>query len=100
MEKKSQNFSDICSGCGICCKMVAHLQYFPEPIDENGACTHLKEDNSCSIYEDRPLICRVDDMYEVLKKHFKSKQEYIKLTVDTCNLMITEVGLDDEFLIK
>jgi Fe-S-cluster containining protein len=32
--------------------------------DESGACKHLSKDNTCSIYENRPDICRVDLMLE------------------------------------
>ena len=35
-----------CTACGACCKF-------------NG-CRYLQNDNLCSIYEDRPMICRTD----------------------------------------
>jgi Fe-S-cluster containining protein len=78
--------------------MVSLVKDFPEPIDSDGVCVHLK-DNRCSIYETRPLICRVDDYYEVVKDEFKSKDHYIYYTINLCNTMITEVGLDKKFLI-
>lgn len=53
-----------CTKCGACCRSVGKV---PESIrgsviipDRNGACIHLKQDNTCDIYEIRPKICRVD----------------------------------------
>ena len=92
-------FSEICTGCSLCCRMVSLNPDFTEPIDENGVCVHLK-DNKCSIYEDRPLLCRVDEMYEELKDNFASKEDYIKTTIKVCNSLISEIGLDDKYLIK
>ncbi len=80
---------------------MAHLlPGFPEPVDKEGICTHLTKDNKCAIYDTRPDICDVDKVYYILKDHFKSKQQYIKSTIQTCNSLISEVGLDDKYLIK
>jgi Fe-S-cluster containining protein len=68
-----------CTGCGACCRRVGLMvdgvrkqqypdgtigklvQEFPYKYDENGKCEMLV-DNKCTAYEDRPLICRVDDL--------------------------------------
>lgn len=34
-------------------------------INEDGWCTKLTEDNQCSIYEERPDVCRVSNDYEI-----------------------------------
>jgi len=54
-----------CSGCGACCKILPKL-VAPWLVGENGACKHLK-DNKCSIYEDRPIECRIDESYDLKK---------------------------------
>ena len=44
---------------------MGDLSYFGIEADENGHCTKLVN-NSCSIYESRPDICRIDKMSEIL----------------------------------
>lgn len=55
-----------CSRCGACCRFVSRLteEQRGEKIRTlpNGTCVHLRSDNTCDIYEDRPKICRVDAM--------------------------------------
>ena len=50
-----------CIQCGMCCK-----RYDP---DKNTIvrCQYLKDDDQCSIYEDRPIACRLDYMSDALK---------------------------------
>ena len=90
-----------CSGCGACCRRVNILPNFPEPINEDGSCSHLQEDNSCAIYEDRPEICHVEKMYD--KRHFTMKEltrkEYYKENNRLCNEWIERDELDKKFLI-
>lgn len=30
------------------------------PAKPDGSCIHLNADNTCAVYETRPLVCRVD----------------------------------------
>lgn len=52
-----------CVGCGACCAAVSHV---PELVQlgwvlPNGVCRHLDtKTKKCSIYEDRPTVCRID----------------------------------------
>ena len=44
-----------CAKCtGACCKRVDLV------TGEVHRCQYLSEDNSCNIYEDRPIACRLD----------------------------------------
>ena len=96
---KYKPFKEICTSCSICCYFASTVPNFPEPVDETGKCMHLKEDRTCAIYDTRPKICRVDDSFELVKHKFKSKDDYIKLTIDTCNKMIIGAGMEDKYLI-
>jgi len=49
----------------------------------DGICKYL-EGNLCLIYEERPLLCRVDDCYELFFKDSISVEEYYKLNMDVC----------------
>lgn len=58
-------------------------------MDENGWCTKLNEDNTCSIYEDRPPVCVVDH-----RKWGMPKQEYFRRVAEICNTWMDEDGSD------
>jgi Fe-S-cluster containining protein len=51
--------------CGECCRRIGCVNLLPEFQGENGSCIHLGADNRCDIYAERPLLCRVDEIYEV-----------------------------------
>lgn len=85
-----------CSKCGACCKRAGWLGLMP--TREDGACLYLNEDNSCSIYETRPEVCRVESMWEIRKSEL-TKKEYFKRNNHFCNEWIKEDGLGKEFLI-
>ena len=69
-----------CDKCGACCKFV----YGTELDRGDGTCKHLAEDNTCSIYEDRPAICRVDAMYERFHKDACTREQYYEITNHIC----------------
>lgn len=54
----------------------------------NGTCMYLK-DNLCSIYDNRPDICRIDYMFEKIYKTIMTKDEYYKLNYKACRELIT-----------
>lgn len=92
-------FSEICTKCGECCRHVGNSKLFPLPTNPDGSCIMLK-DGKCTIYEDRPLICRVDDLYNegyINKKY--SYKEYIKANIDVCNTLIEMAKLDSKYII-
>ncbi len=75
-----------CDKCGLCCQ---HLELFGEIYSElddgTGVCRYFdKETNLCKIYLHRPIICRVEEGYEVYFKDIPYK-EYIKVTKESCN---------------
>ena len=104
-----------CTGCGMCCRFVGdalkysdkaeephrtELKKFPFKAKKDGSCENLI-DNKCSVYEDRPLICRVDDMYDKYKDtHFKtSRKAYHLKEAQSCNSMIKQAKIDKKFLV-
>jgi Fe-S-cluster containining protein len=91
-----------CSGCGCCCKRVGKAieTYgidFPYKVDASGTCEMLDEEYLCKVYEDRPLICRVDELAEVLNI---PKQEFYQANISACNKMMDEDNIDQYFRIK
>lgn len=73
----------ICSKCGECCKNLNKSPIYNELHDGDGICRYLIN-NLCSIYENRPLLCRIDESYEVLFKDKMSKIRYYELNYEYC----------------
>ncbi|MDE7247919.1 MAG: YkgJ family cysteine cluster protein [Lachnospiraceae bacterium] len=73
-----------CDKCGECCR---HLNLSPiyGALDRgDGVCKYLSG-NLCTIYDERPLLCRVDESYEVYFKNKIAKKDYYRLNYETCN---------------
>ena len=73
----------VCNQCGECCKNLDKSELYKDLDRGDGVCIFLDK-NRCSIYHDRPLLCRIDDCYE---KYFKSKyslEEYYELNYQVC----------------
>ena len=90
-----------CTKCGLCCMRAGALEDFPHEVDYNGVCSKYdRENKECTIYEDRPMICRIDDY------HTKYLSANIDINIwhyhnaQMCNKMITQAGIDKSFLVK
>lgn len=75
-----------CDKCGLCCRSLKLNPMYKELDRGDGVCKYL-EGNLCSIYEQRPLICRVDDAYEVFFKSKMTKEEYYEINYKSCNIL-------------
>ena len=53
----------ICDKCGECCRHLERSDVYSDLNRGDGVCIYLTGD-LCSIYEQRPLLCRVDECYE------------------------------------
>lgn len=73
-----------CNQCGLCCKNLTLSQVYAELDRGDGTCKYLK-DNLCSIYNDRPLLCRIDESYEVFFRDSFSREEYYRINYEMCN---------------
>ena len=49
----------------------------------DGICCHLNQ-NLCSIYEQRPLICNVQKMYDLFFRTKMDEQAYIQENLKVC----------------
>ena len=72
-----------CSVCGECCRNLDKSQIYKELDRGDGVCKYL-EGNKCSIYNERPLLCIVDEAFEVYFKNIMSKEEYYNLNYEAC----------------
>lgn len=76
----------VCDRCGECCRHV-NLSPLYHSLDRgDGVCKYLTG-NLCSIYDSRPLLCRVDESYEAFFKECMSIEDYERLNYETCYKM-------------
>lgn len=78
-----------CDKCGLCCKNLQLSEIYSDLHNGDGICKYLKE-NECSIYENRPLLCRVDECYEKIFKKLYSIEEYYEFNYKICKYLKNE----------
>lgn len=72
-----------CDKCGECCRHIKGIPLYKDLDRGDGVCKYLHE-NLCSIYEERPLKCRVDDCYELFFKMQMTKEEFYQINYRIC----------------
>ena len=75
-----------CDKCGLCCKSLAGNPIYKDLDRGDGICKYLV-DNLCSIYDNRPLLCRVDDAYNEYFKNCMTLEEYYEKNYKICNIL-------------
>jgi Fe-S-cluster containining protein len=95
-----------CTMCGCCCRRISvavdfytkiEPEYkFPYNWDENGVCEKL-ENNMCSVYDNRPDMCNIDKFIE---EYGLNKEAVYIYNAKSCNKMMEQDGISDEFKIK
>lgn len=51
----------------------------------DGICFHLdREKKTCTIYEDRPYFCRIEEGYDNYFKDTMTKEEFYRLNYEAC----------------
>lgn len=74
----------LCDCCGECCRNL-HLSPIYKSLDRgDGICMHLDGD-LCSIYSERPLICRVDESYKAFFSERMTLEEYYQKNCEMCD---------------
>jgi hypothetical protein len=79
-----------CDKCGLCCMNVGISSIY-EGLDRgDGICKHFDDITGlCCIYENRPLLCNVDETYNMYFKNQMTREEYYKRNYEVCkNLKI------------
>ena len=74
-----------CIQCGLCCQRV-NLADETRFLDRgDGTCRHYDMANkSCSIYTERPDICRIDRMYALRYAGQYTWNEFVTLNLQVC----------------
>lgn len=85
------SWAPLCRRCGCCCwTLTQNPQLFDYMIDDHGGCKYLdRETRLCRVYERRPLMCRVDDLYDALYSSVCTRAEYYAQQAASCLLIRT-----------
>ena len=75
-----------CDKCGECCRHLPALEIYEALHDGDGVCRYLSK-NICTIYENRPLMCRVDEAYEKIFSASMTREEYYRLNENACEAL-------------
>ena len=80
-----------CTCCGECCRNLGKSDVYKELDRGDGTCKYL-DGNKCSIYDERPLLCRIDESYEVYFREQYSLEEYYEFNYSICKQLQTKGG--------
>ncbi len=91
--------------CAACCRRAGLVGL---PTTEDGmTCIHLTSEGRCSIYKDRPDICRVNRLWALTRAEAHrtgaprvSLGEWHEHNLSVCRTMAREDGLGDELLVR
>lgn len=81
-----------CEMCGACCRNLKYSEIYAELDRGDGICKYL-EDNKCQIYDERPIICRVDECYSLFFKGIMAKEDFYAENKRICKIL-REKGRD------
>ncbi|MEL0578325.1 YkgJ family cysteine cluster protein [Pectobacterium punjabense] len=80
-----------CTQCGLCCQRVSLAQETRDLDRGDGTCKHYDSaSKGCSIYDERPDICRVDLQYQLNYARFYSWEEFVALNLAVCRKLNDE----------
>ena len=87
-----------CTQCGACCSNITNIDFLSE-FNRNGICKNLIN-NNCSIYENRPLLCRIDDAYDEIFSEYMTKEQYYLTNAQACNELQEKMQIDKRYRIN
>ena len=72
-----------CEHCGCCCRNLDKSDIYAPLNRGDGVCKYLKG-NDCSIYENRPVLCRIDESYDRFFSEMMSREEFYAINKQAC----------------
>lgn len=74
-----------CTACGLCCKRVGQSEQTEWLNRGDGTCRYYDDATQlCTIYETRPLVCRVEDYYQDRLSNAISWQKFVQINLKVC----------------
>lgn len=75
----------VCDRCGLCCMKVGQSPIYAKLDRGDGVCQYFDDASRlCTIYESRPVLCNVDEVYHEFFSHKISIEEYYNLNYESC----------------
>ena len=101
MQENEQGLKFFCTKCSACCKNIANIVLLRNFDRGVGVCLHLNLDtNECEIYAKRPMVCRVDEMFERYFSNIYSKKQFYTLNAKACNILQAKMGISKRYRVK
>lgn len=86
-----------CDACGLCCRRVSESVETAFLDRSDGVCRHFDEQTHlCTIYDERPLVCRVEEYYQANLSSVVTWYAFIDLNVKICNELQSLASQDSE----
>ena len=83
-----------CSQCGLCCQHVDQAAETQLLDRGDGICRHYDvSSKACTIYAQRPDICRVEQYYDTHYAHLYQWDEFVAINLDVCAALATMDGV-------
>lgn len=80
-----------CDCCGLCCCNLDKSSIYQDLDRGDGICKYFDENTRlCKVYENRPLKCRVDEMYEFFFMEEMPLEEFYELNYEACEKLKKE----------
>lgn len=74
-----------CNACGECCCRVHQSEQTAFLDRGDGICRYFDEQTKlCTIYETRPLVCRVEDYYVAHLQQVIDWQDFVQINLAIC----------------
>lgn len=76
-----------CDKCGLCCIGLDKNEATADLHNGDGICKYLDlKTMLCTIYEERPIFCRVDEYFDLYLADKMDKEEFMCLNYEACQL--------------
>ncbi len=83
-----------CYACGQCCKNVDKSNETKFLDRGDGVCCNFNEENMlCNIYEDRPLVCRVEDYYKANLIDIYEWEDFVQINLEICKILSKDLDV-------
>lgn len=71
--------------CGLCCKNIGNNLVLSKLDRSDGKCHHFDNISLlCTSYEERPLICRIEEYHEKYLSHLYDWDSFVKMNLEVC----------------
>ena len=88
-----------CTKCGLCCQNISDVKQLKDFDRGDGVCTYYRPHFGCTIYERRPLACRIDAGYQVFASDLMSLEDYYKKNAMVCNELQAAASMPIKFMV-